>query len=118
MSRTARYKLGYFCYMAVAAGLTLSLMYFAAGDWRMIAVFVVLLLLPGRLLGYFWRDLLRGLRLLQRKQYEQSAVHSSAFIEQVRAKPWLKKMVWLGTCSYSRDPESLALNNLGLQKFD
>ena len=31
----------------------------------------------------------------------------------MRARPWLKRFVWLGSSTYSRDPEALALNNLG-----
>ncbi len=31
----------------------------------------------------------------------------------VRKEPWIKHLIWLGTSSYSRDPEVLALNNLG-----
>jgi tetratricopeptide (TPR) repeat protein len=31
----------------------------------------------------------------------------------MKQRPWLKKLIWLGSGSYSRDPECLALNNLG-----
>jgi tetratricopeptide (TPR) repeat protein len=64
-------------------------------------------------LGFFWRDLLRGLRLLNEKQYAESKRHSELFLVDVRQRPWLKKLIWLGSGSYSRDPEAMALNNLG-----
>jgi tetratricopeptide (TPR) repeat protein len=74
---------------------------------------VVVLLLPGRILGYFWKDLLRGLRLLNAQEFAASKICSQRFLIQVQSKPWLKKLIWLGSGSYSRDPEALALNNLG-----
>jgi len=77
------------------------------------ALLVVLLLVPGRILGFFWKDLLCGLRLLNCKQYEESIRHSTAFLERLTTRPWLKKLIWLGHGVYSRDPEALALNNLG-----
>jgi tetratricopeptide (TPR) repeat protein len=71
------------------------------------------LFVPGRILGFFWRDLLRGLRFLHEKRYVESKRHSELFLAKVEKRPWLKKLIWLGSGSYSRDPEALALNNLG-----
>lgn len=113
MSRTARRKIGYFIF--VFSGVLFAFWAF----WRFhpspltIAVIVVLMLIPGRVLGWFWRDLLRGLRLLKERQYEESARHSQAFLDQLRARPWIRHLTWLGGGTYSRSAESLALNNLG-----
>ena len=78
----------------------------------------LLLLVPGRILGFFWRDLLTGLRLLRQKNYAKSKVYSERFLYKVRKSPWLKHLIWLGTSSYSRDPEVLALNNLGAAEIE
>ena len=42
-----------------------------------------------------------------------SKICSERFLERIRNNPWIKHLIWLGTSSYSRDPEVLALNNLG-----
>ena len=69
--------------------------------------------LPGRILGYFWKDLLRGLRLLNAHEFEASKICSQRFLTELSLRPWLKNLVWLGGSAYPRDPEVLALNNLG-----
>jgi xanthosine utilization system XapX-like protein len=129
VTRTAAYKGIYFA--MVGAGMAIGLM-FAVIAWHSEAStafalgfvgLILVLLIPGRVLGYFWRDLLAGLRLLNRKDYAASKRHSERFIAAVREKPWLKRLIWLGSSTYSRDPEALALTNLaaaeiGLEAFD
>jgi tetratricopeptide (TPR) repeat protein len=56
--------------------------------------------------------LLRGLRLLNAKEFAASKQCSERFLVQIRAEPWRKHLIWLVTSAYSRDPEVLALNNL------
>ncbi|HEY2034268.1 MAG TPA: tetratricopeptide repeat protein [Rhizomicrobium sp.] len=123
MSRTALYKGLYFAILGSAAAVALAiLVYFRFAPIALLAVLLGLLL-PGRILGFFWRDLLRGLRLLNAKDYAASKASSLRFLAEVRRRPWIKHLVWLGSSSYSRDPEILALNNLGgaeigLREFD
>lgn len=123
MTRTGAYKGIYFT-LVLAGALAIVLM---AAQLRSplpaLAALALLLLAPGRILGFFWRDLLAGLRLLNCRDYEQSIYYSQRFLSTVRERPWLKNLVWLGASSYSRDPEVLALNNLGaaeigLGRFD
>lgn len=113
MSRTALYKVQYFA--TIAAGGVLAALAFWWYDFSSLAlaVAVFLLLLPGRVLGFVWRDLLRGLRLLNARHFAESRRHSTLFLEAVRRRPYLKYFIWLGSSSYSRNPEVLALNNLG-----
>jgi hypothetical protein len=113
MPRTTIYKGAYFLYLGVAGAIALSVLYrFGFSPLAIFIVFVALLI-PGRILGYFWRDLLRGLHLLNTKKFAESKIHSERFLVQVQKEPWLKNLIWLGTGTYSRDPEVLALNNLG-----
>lgn len=113
MTRTAGYKLVYFAYRLVA----LLAVVWACIHFQLTALalpgIILVLLAPGRIVGFFWRDLLRGLRLLNAKEFAASKQCSERFLVQVRARPWLKHLVWLVTSAYSRDPEVLALNNLG-----
>jgi tetratricopeptide (TPR) repeat protein len=113
MSRTTRYKIVYFTFIGGGA----LVFAWSMAHYRLPAIgflgLVVILLVPGRILGYFWRDLLRGLRLLNAKKFAESARHSELFLQKLSQRPWLKKMIWLGSGTYSRDPEAMALNNLG-----
>jgi tetratricopeptide (TPR) repeat protein len=84
---------------------------------------VLMLFVPGRILGYFWRDQLRGLRLLKAKQYEESLRHSQAFLDTLKCHSWIRHLIWLGSGTYSRSPEAFAYNNIGaaeiaLGRFD
>jgi tetratricopeptide (TPR) repeat protein len=113
VSRTAYYKLYYF---GVLIGLpvlliTAVVLFHLSQNW--IGIALILLLVPGRILACFWRELLRGLRLLHEKRYEESIWHTEAFLDELKRRPWIRHMIWLGTSSYSRNPRSLAYNNLG-----
>ncbi len=113
MTRTTLYKAHYFGMLLLAVALALAaLIYFRFSGVSLVLVFIALLI-PGRVLGFYWRDLLRGLRLLNARQFAESKRHSELFLEDVRRRPWIKHLVWLGSSAYSHDPEVLALNNLG-----
>lgn len=113
MSRTSKYKALYFG--SVGAGVVLCLWLVLSLHWKTTGLVALgtMLLLPGRVLGFFWRDLLRGLRLLNARRFAESKRCSQRFLADIRARPWLKRLIWLGSGTYSRDPEALALNNLG-----
>jgi tetratricopeptide (TPR) repeat protein len=117
VSRTAFYKLYYF---GILIGLPLVVFAATVGlhlpsYWAGLAL--LLLLIPGRILAYFWRDLLRGLKLLHEKRYEDSIRYNENFLAELQRRPWIRHMIWLGTSSYSRNPKSLAYNNLGAAEF-
>lgn len=78
-----------------------------------LVVLAIGMVMPQFLLRFLWRDLLAGMRLLKRKNYAAAKLWSERFIAKVRKAPWLKHVRWLVAGSYSRDPEALALNNLG-----
>src|SRR5439155_16229931 len=113
MSRTVRYKVAYFTFVGLGSLIAVwAIVHFRLSSIAIVGL-VILFLIPGRILGYFWKDLLRGLRLLNAKQFSESKRHSELFLQELKQRPWLKRMIWLGSGSYSRDPEALALNNLG-----
>ena len=69
MSRTTLYKAAYFAVMAGAGALALAvLVQFRFSPPAVVAV-IVALLIPGRVPGFFRRDLLAGLRLLNARNY-------------------------------------------------
>jgi ATP-dependent Clp protease adaptor protein ClpS len=73
----------------------------------------LLLLLPGFLVRHYWAELQAGFRDLSQRNYVTSKFHSERFLAQLEESPWLRKLAWLGTTIYSRNPEVLARNNLG-----
>jgi tetratricopeptide (TPR) repeat protein len=118
MTRTTLYKAHYFIVLFLAAAAALAaLAYFRFSPLAIVLIFIALFV-PGRILGFFWRDLLRGLRLLNAREFSESKRHSELFLAQVRSQPWIKNLVWLGSSTYSHDPEVLALNNLGAAELN
>jgi tetratricopeptide (TPR) repeat protein len=113
VSRTARRKLYYFSIVAIGTSLLISAILYFHLSGLQIALLVIALLIPGRILGFFWRDQLAGLRLLNERRFEESARHSKRFLDLLARRQWMRHLIWLGTGTYSRDPQSLALNNLG-----
>lgn len=113
MSRTTFFKAQYFATMAVLGVLAALVLWHYEFSPTSVAVAFALLILPGRVLGFFWRDLIRGLRLLNARQFAESRHHSMLFLEALKTRPYLKNFVWLGSSSYSRNPEALVRNNLG-----
>ena len=118
MTRTAIYKGIYFAVLALAAGTSVALVfYYRLSPVAILAVFAVLLA-PGRILGWLWRDLLTGLRLLNASRFAESKAASERFLATFHKRPWIRHAIWLGTSSYSRNPEVLALNNLGAAEIN
>ena len=113
MTRIARYKAQYFAVVACGSIAVTAVIFWQ--DFSATSIILVLCLgfLPGRVLGYFWRDLLRGLRLLRAREFAESKRHSERFLVTLAKRPWIKHLVWLGSSRYSRDPLVLALNNIG-----
>ncbi len=113
MSRTAIYRSRYFgflvAYVAIAVWVVIRF------DIAPLAILLVAgtLLIPGRILSFYWRDLLQGLRLLKEGKYAQSKARSESFLSQLQAKPWIRRLIWVSGSPYSRNPEVWALNNLG-----
>jgi ATP-dependent Clp protease adapter protein ClpS len=117
MTRTAAYKALYVSIVCGVVGVGMGAVLAARGGHVGMAVFgfglIGLLLLPGRILAHFWSDLLAGLHYLNQRDFQTSKAHSERFLTQLEARPWLKRLIWLGTSTYSRNAEVLALNNLG-----
>jgi tetratricopeptide (TPR) repeat protein len=95
---------------AIGAGVLLSV---AVGGWQGLLVAVLLMLLPGRIQGFVYRDFFRGRRLFSQGQYADAVPHFERFLDSVRARPWIKHLLWLQFAAYTTDIEAMTLNNLG-----
>lgn len=74
----------------------------------------IILLIPGRVQGYYYRKHFKGRKLLNKKDYMQSIKYSKEFIEDIRLNNWKKKLILLSWGIYSKDIEAMTLNNLGV----
>lgn len=117
MSRVTRYKIGYVGAL-VALGI-LSIAVIGGRDGRAGAMLVVgvVLLVPGRLQGVFYRDLFQGRRLLDTGHVVEAIPHIERFLQIVRAEPWRKWLLWLSWSVYTPNVEAMALNNLGAARM-
>ncbi len=125
MTRRAKYKALYLAILAggpiAVLGVGLALRDHAgrmppAAPLALVAL-VIAVLFRRQLLAFYWRDMIVGVRLLKREDYAASKIHSERFVAKVRKAPWLKNLIWLGTSTYPRDPEAMALNHLGVAEI-
>jgi len=120
LSRTSYYKLIYFGMVLGGGGVVAWLIYKYHQQLGIggILLLVALMLLPGQILAFFWRDLLQGFRLLRERRFADSKRHSEAFLRDLERRPWLRHFIWLGFGTYSRSPLCFALNNLGAAEIE
>jgi tetratricopeptide (TPR) repeat protein len=114
MSRTTRYKIIYFLSVSTAVAFAVLLTLSIGRDMLMAAGMVALILIiPGRVQGILYRELFRGRLLLEQQRELEAIDHLQRFLADVRARPWLKRMIWLSWSVYTPDVEAMTLNNIG-----
>lgn len=116
MTRTARLKLGYVAVFLTVAAIVVTLLVWVAGPLGFFLA-ALLTILPARLQGVFYRDFFRGRRQLAGGNPEEAIPAFERFLETIRARPGLKKLVWLQWAVYSPDMEVMTLNNLGAAHY-
>ncbi len=118
MTRTGRYKLGYVVALVAVGGVALLAVVKLGGGIFAALIVAAVLLVPGRLLGVFYRDLFRGRRLLDLRQPEASIGYTSRFVDHIRRHRGQKRLLWLAWSMYTPDAEAMALNNLGAARLE
>jgi tetratricopeptide (TPR) repeat protein len=113
MSRTTALKIGYCLALGALVAVAAFAFWALGGTTGVLVVVGLLLLVPGRIQGFFFRDLFRGRRLLDAGQPQQSLVYSQRFLDQIRQRPWQKRLLWLSWSIYTTDVAAMALNNIG-----
>lgn len=116
MNRTQRFKIGYLAVLVATMAVIVALLVWISGPLGLFAV-VLLTVLPGRVQGAFYREFFRGRRLLAAGHFDEAIPHFVRFLETIRARPALKKLVWLRWAVYSPDMEVMTLNNLGAAHY-
>jgi tetratricopeptide (TPR) repeat protein len=117
MSRTTALKLSYVAAVALLASLALYAWKTSEGGLLPLVCLAIILLVPGRVQGVFFRDLFIGRRLLDVGHAEESVPYTERFITAVRKQPWRNKLLWLSWSVYTTNAEAMALNNLGAARI-
>lgn len=118
MNRKNVYILQYI--LALLALLGLTFFVWRSFDYSPFSLFVVavLLLIPGRVNGYFWRDFYRGRRLMSMERWQEAIPHFQQFLKQVEARPTLRQFIWFTSGFYTRQIEAMTHNNLGAARME
>lgn len=113
MNRVARYRAGYVAVLVCGASAVLGLLWLL--DWNPVAVvvLVVVLLVPGRIQGFLFRDLFRGRRELDAGHPSLALRHLAQFLTTLERQPWRRHALWLSWSVYTPSAAAMALNNLG-----
>lgn len=114
MSRTTRYKILYVVILVVvglAAVAILRTSDYASGAFILV---MIVLLLPGRIQGHYWRDFFRGRRLVADRRFREAEPVFERFLARLNDQPTLKRLIWLSYAIYTRDIGAMSLNNLGV----
>lgn len=113
MSRTRRRKILYIAAIAVlSVAVVGGLIWSRAPTWAWVVV-AIALFVPGRIAGYYYRTFLIGRRMMNSRSYSEAIPQFERFLAEVRARPALKKFIWLQAGIYTLDVEAMTLNNIG-----
>lgn len=115
MSRTTKSKIQYILVHLVVLFLSLwaILRLYSLNLLIFTPLIPITFLIPGRIQGYYYRDMFKARRLLAEGKFNQSIECNSRFLSDIRLHTWKKKLIWLSWGGYSKDIEAIVLNNIG-----
>jgi hypothetical protein len=117
MDRVTRRIVGY---VALIASLTAAILVLL--PWplsgRHLVVAALLLLLPGRLQGFLWRDFFRGRHATTRQDFESAEEHFVLFLNKLQHQPRLRSAVFLAWNFYTWNAEAMTRNNIGVCRLN
>lgn len=118
MSRTSRFKALYAIAIGGALVVALALVTQHRSDTWVLLLVALAFLIPGRVQGFYYRDLFRGRRLLDSGHPAGAIVYFERFLAALRAAPWRRHLLWLSFSVYTPSAEAMTLNNLGAALLD
>lgn len=111
MTRLTWLRLGWL--LSVATLLAVGVL--VARRWGSMALVAaaVLLLVPGRVQGHYWRTFFRGRRAAQERRWADARDAFTRFLAELDARPGLRHLVWLAWPGYSTNVRAMTCTNLG-----
>ena len=113
MNRTQKFKIGYFVALLILATFAGTIVFVVGGNLISIVGIILILLAPGRIQGFYFRNFFIGRQFFDRGGFKQSIPYFEKFIVELNSRPHLKKLLWLSWSIYTPEIKSMALNNLG-----
>lgn len=113
MTRPTRWKILYVVAVAALGLAAFAIAFAVEFDSTVLIGLAVLLFIPGRINGHYWRSFYTGRKLLDSGDHESARHEFEQFLVKVHDRPRLKSMIWLVWAVYSRDVEAMTLNNIG-----
>jgi tetratricopeptide (TPR) repeat protein len=113
MPRVTRSKLLYLSVLiaCVGTGIYLGI---RLNSLPLLAGLVVLLLLPGRVQAYFWRNFYKGRRALGLQRFTDAQKYFEAFLVELARQAWLERLSVITWQIYTPNVRAMTLNNLGV----
>jgi tetratricopeptide (TPR) repeat protein len=118
MNRTTKLKIIYIVVLMVLGGVSFWAIYATARNPLVIVGIVLVLMIPGRICGHYWREFFKGRNLMTQGRFTEAEPLFAAFLAKVQKKPWLKKLINFSWGMYTRDIEVMTLNNLGAMNIE
>jgi tetratricopeptide (TPR) repeat protein len=78
-----------------------------------VVLLALLLLIPGRINGHFWRHFYTGRRMMDSGWNDDAIKEFEEFLTSIRENPALKHLIWFVWGFYTRDVEAMTQNNIG-----
>jgi len=79
-----------------------------------LAALAIILLIPGRVQQFYWKDYFQGQRLQLKGKHSEALAHFERFLKTVRKRPTLRHLIWFSQWFYTSNVEVMALNNMGV----
>ena len=114
MNRTTKYKLKHAAVIVAVAAFLLGFVYVTKGSFWMFLGIVAIILFPGRLQAYLWKDYFKGQQFQRRRNHLEAIVHYQRFQKLLKERPERKELIWMTAGIYTRDVEVMNLVNLGV----
>jgi len=119
MTRTTKNRILYYLTFAIAllivSGVLIGLVQqFPGSAGGIIAAFVILGFVPGRVQRRLWDDFYEGQHLQSKGKHAEALRYFEKFLKAIRKNPGLKRWVWLGKWIYTSNAEVMILNNMAV----
>jgi tetratricopeptide (TPR) repeat protein len=77
-----------------------------------------LVLVSGRIQGFYYRDFFTGRRLLDAGKFAEAIPYIERFLESIRQHPKRELLLWLSWSIYTPSVVAMAINNIGVAQLN